>query len=45
MRSISRLASFLPPINWDEITQEELVEFIELRRKQKNLQEIINALG
>lgn len=33
-----------PPINWDDITQEELLEFIERVRKQKAMEGIVQSI-
>lgn len=34
-----------PPINWDEVTYEELAQLIEERQKQKHIEGIFRSIG
>jgi hypothetical protein len=34
-----------PPINWNEITDAELIEFIDQRRRQQSLEQVLKSIG
>lgn len=34
-----------PPINWDEVTYEDLALFIEDRRRQKSMEQVLKSIG
>jgi hypothetical protein len=34
-----------PPINWDQVTYEELAQFIEVRKRQLSIEQLWKAIG